>query len=266
VAAANIATALAKQGKGVLIIDMDIEAPGLQNVFEVTETDKYRKKRGIQDYLKLHISLEELNDLAVFDLTNGFDTPSAFSFPHGGSLRFLAASTRTTNVLSELSELPERMEVLVDYFAERYNLDYIIIDAASGIREAFTLALNVTNVLLVFFRWTRQHLEGTIKIGTLLEVMNEMGGTPNLQSFKLIASIVPNEEELRVLKNKELANALLQIKKESKVLLEEELDEAGELFYEIPEVLELKWRERILVASKGNTPYDVIAKSLMEEQ
>ena len=147
VASGNIAAALAKQGKQVLIIDMDIEAPGLQNLFEVTETEKYRNKKGLQDYLKKHISIEELDEFAIINLSDKEDVTDPLIIPNDGSLRYLIATNRSTNVMTEMSNLPERMESLVNYFAEKYDLDYIVLDAASGIREAFTIALHVTDLL-----------------------------------------------------------------------------------------------------------------------
>lgn len=265
VASGNIAAALAKQGKKVLIIDMDIEAPGLQNLFDVTDSEKYRKRKGLQDYLKRHLTLDELDDFSLINLADEKDVKEPLKIPNEGSLRYLIATNRSTNVLTEISNLPERMEDLINFFSEKYYLDYIVLDAASGIREAFTIALHVTDLLLIFFRWTRQHLEGTIKVGSLIDTMQDMGETPRLKDFKLIASAAPREEDLKQLDNTVLAGALAKVKQDSISRLADELDEAGELFYEIPEMIELKWRERILSLNQKNTPYEVIAKRLIEE-
>lgn len=265
VAAGNIAAALAKQGKKVLILDMDIEAPGLQNLFEITDTIKYKKRLGLQDYLKNHMTLEELDESALLDFSRAEDVGNPLPIPEDGKLLYLITTNRSTNILTEMSRIPQRMDDLVEYFGRKYDLDYIILDAASGIREAFTIALHITDILLVFFRWTRQHLEGTIKIGQLIDVMQGMGDMNRLKDFKLIASISPPDEELERLDNQVLSNVLSRIKEDSLLKLREELEDDIALFYEIPEIIELKWRERILAFDQKKTPYEEIVVKLMDD-
>ena len=65
VAAANVAAALAKHGRRVLIIDLDFEAPGLQYVLDVLDT---KGERGIQNYLRGELTVEELYTEVAIDL------------------------------------------------------------------------------------------------------------------------------------------------------------------------------------------------------
>ena len=95
--------------------------------------------------------------------------------------------------------------------------------------------------------------------------MQDIGETERLKAFKLIASAAPQEEDLQGLQDKVLAGALTKVKNDSIARLEEELEESGTLFHEIPEMIELKWRERILALDRKNTPYEQIVARLIKE-
>ena len=269
VSSGNVAAALAKHGKRVMVIDMDFEAPGLHNVFDVSESDKYQNTLGIQDYLKGSVALEEVSDEMVIDMGSEKEVKGgALPIKDGGKLLYLMASPKTTPVAfnSEKPQLYAKMIDLKRYFSEEENLDYIILDSASGIREAFSLPMSISNELMIFFRWTRQHFEGTCKVLSLWKFHDDLSDgqeSIKLPNVHLIASAVPKSAELDSLENKQLAKELRKLHEDNKQTLTKSFGPKGKLLFEIPELIELKWQESIIVFDKENNPYDDIAFRIM---
>jgi MinD-like ATPase involved in chromosome partitioning or flagellar assembly len=263
VAAGNVAAALSKLGKRVLVIDMDFEAPGLQDVFRVENTSKFKQRHGIQDYLKGNLSLKELKDDVIIDLTSEEGLLRHYSIPDNARLLYLMASPRTVVVFSDDADIHPKMKDLIDFLEKTYKLDYVILDAASGIRESYILSVQACNQMMIFFRWSRQHLEGTLRLLKLMMKMEEMQ-QGIWRPFKLVASAVPKEEDLEKLHDEVLIMALKGAKNEAKTKLKEELKDKGELFAEVPEIVELKWQESIIVFDRENTSYEKIAKKMLD--
>ena len=171
------------------------------------------------------------------------------------------SAPRAMVVFTGESDLHPIMKDLIDFLVEKNNLDYIILDSASGIRDAYTLSFHSCDEIIVLFRWSDQHIEGTIRFIRLIEMMKEMGETS--RPYKLVASAVPGEEELEKLDDRVLARNLEAAKEENQKLLIDELGEEGNLFYEIPEIIELKWHESVIVFDRENTPYEEVARKLL---
>jgi MinD-like ATPase involved in chromosome partitioning or flagellar assembly len=262
VAASNVAAALVKLGKRVLIIDMDFEAPGLHDVFRTESTDKFGRRRGIQDYLRSKLSLEELKEEVIIDLSSEEGLKRHYHIPENACFLYLMAAPRTVVVFSDVADLHPKMEELKNFFQEAYNLDYIILDAASGVRESYVLSAQACDNMMIFFRWSRQHLEGTLRIINLMKKMKELDQDV-WRPLKLVASAVPREEDLENLNDKVLVNALRGAKNKSLKKLKKELGEQGELFAEIPEIIELKWQESVIVFDREDTSYELIAKKML---
>ena len=263
VASGNIAAALAKLGKKVLVIDMDFEAPGLHTLFSVDKTEKYQNQLGIQDYLRGDILLEDVRRELILDMGDIADADTeVLPVPKAGKLLYLKASPRAQVLFGpDTNVYHTRMEDLIEYLGTEEDLDYVILDAASGIREAFTLSLHVSSMIFLFFRWTRQHFEGTKKIISLLDLMKDMG-EGEVPDLRLVASAVPQERDLSNLTDATLAATLRHAISSSRDELRNEFNGKGELFGEIPEIIELKWRESVIVFNKNSSPYEDIAKQI----
>jgi len=262
VAAANVAAALANMGKRVLVMDMDFEAPGLYTLFRVEETDKFRAKRGIQDYLKGNLALNEVKDKLIIDLATEPGLADPFHLPGDACLLYLMASPRTNVVFTGESGLHSKLDELTQYLNMQYALDYIILDAASGIREAFTLSIQACDHIMIFFRWTRQHLEGTRRVVNLIEVMR--GVRDGIyRPYQLVASAAPDESELANLDNEVLARALRGAKQSCRSQLEEEFGENAKNLLEVPEIIELKWQESVIVFDRQYTAYEDVARRMI---
>lgn len=269
VAAANVAAALTKLGKRVAIIDLDFEAPGLQHVFSAEETPQFKNGTGIQHYLKSEIDVHELvNDVAINIFAK--DGPLfKFDVPKGSVLIYLMASTKVTRVDAQEPRVPVLMKNLVGKLKDVYQLDYLVIDAASGIRETYSLAADVSDDMLVFFRWSRQHVEGTLRLVRFMSRLKEFD--QSWVPFKLVASASPKDAEIEALLDDDpLKDQLSRIKKNTQARIEEALVKCQvsptTIFHEIPENLELKWRESITVFGSDDSPYEELARMLIQAQ
>lgn len=266
VAAANVAAALTKSGKRVAIIDLDFEAPGLQHVLSAEGTPQFKSGTGIQHYLKTDIDLHELINEVAIDVFAKKGPLFRYDVPNGALLIYIMASTKVTRVDAQDPRVPVLMKSLVAKLKDVYNLDYLVIDAASGIRETYSLAADVSDELLVFFRWSKQHVEGTIRLVRFMSRLKEFD--QSWVPFKLVASASPGLQELDGLTDDDLRKQLLSIKNITEVRIEKELTECQvtptKIYYEIPEMLELKWRETITVFGRDDSPYELLARKLLE--
>jgi MinD-like ATPase involved in chromosome partitioning or flagellar assembly len=266
VAAANVASALTQLGNRVAIIDLDFEAPGLQHVLSAEGTPQFKSGTGVQHYLKSEIDLHELvNDIAI-DVFAKDGPLFKYDVPDGARLIYIMASTKVTRVDAQEPRVPVLMKNLVGRLKDAYNLDYLVIDAASGIRETYSLAADVSDEMLVFFRWSTQHVEGTLRLVRFMSRLKEFD--QSWVPFRLVASASPSQQELDALTDDDLRTKLLSIKKNTQVRIEQALTECQVLpttiFHEIPEMLELKWRETITVFGDDDSPYEVLARKLVE--
>ena len=270
VAAANVAAALTQMGKRVAIIDLDFEAPGLQHVFGAEETPQYRNGTGVQHYLKGEIDLVDLiNDVAIdlFALPGGPLVRFTTKLPEGAMLVYVMASPKVTRVDAQEPQVPARMKKLIDKLGEVHSLDYVVLDAASGIRETYSLAADVSDEMVVFFRWSKQHVEGTLRLVKFMSRLKEFD--QSWVPFKLVASATPSAQELESIPDGDSRKKLLQLKDSTQSKIEQTLADCRAtpdlVFHEIPEMLELKWRESITVFGDDDSPYEVLARKLTEE-
>jgi len=110
---ANVATALAKLGKKVLVLDADI---GLRN-------------------LDMLLGLENRIVYDILDVVEGRATPEkAFIKDKRGLPLYLIAANQTKNK-DAISE--EQMTDLVNRLKEEYDFDFIFIDSPAGIEQGF---------------------------------------------------------------------------------------------------------------------------------
>ena len=269
VAAANVAAALTKLGKRVAIIDLDFEAPGLQHVFSAEGTPQFKSGTGVQHYLKSEIDVHELvNDVAI-DIFAKAGPLFKFDVPDGSVLIYVMASTKVTRVDAQEPRVATLMKNLVAKLKDVYQLDYVVIDAASGIRETYSLAADVSDEMLVFFRWSTQHVEGTLRLVRFMSRLKEFD--QSWVPFKLVASASPSQTELEAMPDNDPRKAqLLRIQNNTQARIEKELTDCQvsptTIFHDIPENLELKWRETITVFGSDDSPYEELARKLIQAQ
>ncbi len=155
-ALANCAFELARRGRRAACVDMDIEAPGLGNIFNVEE----RLTKGVVDLL--------------LDLRSGFqhalettvDISDLLGSDGSGALHLLPSLHEEPDRLTRLEWDPIlirdfRSEV-IDVLAGTRDLDYVLVDSKSGMTHESVLALGLaTSAIVLCFRLDRQSRAGT---------------------------------------------------------------------------------------------------------
>jgi MinD-like ATPase involved in chromosome partitioning or flagellar assembly len=267
VAVANVSAALAKLGKRVAVIDLDFEAPGLHHVFGADQTRQFKHGSGIQHYLKGDVALHEMESQVYIDMF-GKDGPlNLFAVPTGALLLYIMASPKVAQVDVRDPKVAERMRRMIESLQNRHNIDYVVLDAASGVRDAYSIAADISDEMLMFFRWSTQHVEGTIRMVQYMRFLTEYGQAS--VPFKLVASATPRDEELDTLGEEERAK-FLRLKEDTREKIERMLQESQSspprIFHDIPEMVWLKWKEAVTVFSDRVTEYEKLAQKLVEQE
>jgi cellulose biosynthesis protein BcsQ len=266
VAAANVAVALAKLGRRVAIIDLDFEAPGLQHVFRVNTTRRFLQGDGIQHYLRGDVPLDTFFKDA-FDLFQEESHFKFFKIPETAVLLYLMASSRVVQVDAQDPRVEQRMRELLAHLREEKGVEFLILDAASGVRDAYAIAAEVTDEMLMFFRWSHQHVEGTLQMVRFLYQVKKFAQ----RSFpcKLVASASPAANDLDGLTDG-LRRELLDLRERTRKRINEALRDAemepGEIFHDLPEMQELKWSESVRVLAEGESPFEALALKLLGQE
>lgn len=171
--AANTAAMLALQGYRVGIIDLNFAAPGLHILFNLPDD---LLKYTLNEFVWGECDIED----AVYDLAP-FLPPTM-----PGQIFFVPASTQPRQIARILrggyyvNLLGEACAVLKD----KLQLDFLLLDTASGLIEDTQMALAITDTLWVILRLDQQDYMGT---GIIIDVARRL----NIQELKLIVNEVP---------------------------------------------------------------------------
>jgi len=180
---ANLAKYLAHLRMKVLVLDLDLEAPGVH--YKLGERGaRLPVERGVVDILHAFATTGQLpENLADYVLEAPAPTPSA------GKIHLLAAgdapSPEYWKKLSRIdwhslfySEQPDGIPLFLElkaFIEETYSPDFLLIDARTGITEMGGVATTVlADQVVCVMLPTREHLEGT------REVMRAIRATPRM--------------------------------------------------------------------------------------
>jgi chromosome partitioning protein len=169
--AANFAALLAKKGYRVFLLDLDVYAPSLQSYFE---TDP---KKWINDFLYENAELQDV----VLDLTPLIESHLASNTSNNAETKgktkrgqlwggFSNAKKEEIYKLEGGSQakgrrhLFRRLVLLRELLITEYQVDYVIIDTSSGIRDWSINALVVADALLLTLKMADLDVAGTRKV------------------------------------------------------------------------------------------------------
>lgn len=166
-ALAAVALTLIRQGKNVMMIDTDLEAPGLATLF----FDEELIDRGVLDYLIEH----EIDDRVpitnyILDVTN-----PALLEENEGHLFLMPAGKVDENYLQKLARidfqdnrpgyLREALTILLTDIKEHYDVDYILMDARAGFHDMGGIAVaQLPHGAVLFGNDSRQSWDGLTQV------------------------------------------------------------------------------------------------------
>lgn len=285
VATANIACILAKSNKKVVCIDMDLDGGGLAVVFKVNSVVNESvarindSRRCIQDVLRKEWTYAIDKGVRVTKLYEesvdkddfiknwwdkmSFDLGKEWRKDIAGKLYFIPARFGTDSIETD-SEMEPRFNRFIELLIEHIKPDILIFDSSSGLQDYSTMLIKNCDLLVTFFRWNSQAIEGTIKASEYIFKKN-----PDIKML-LVPTAVPKES---LLNNKyykgihETGEMRIEGKiSEMKKMLEDRnvWEENKIAFYKngIGESTTLKWKEELLIF-KDNPEEE--EKNILEE-
>ena len=235
---ANLSIALAELGSNVLMVDLDLEGAGLSIVMDVED----QVDVGIQDYFNA-MSPENF-DLSklILDLKRcNVDRAGSQWGQIKGDVFFVPArvGVEERSMVLSYGDMVKRLNPLLEHFEDELGIDFVMIDSASGYGDASVATMAISDMILVFFRWSRQHLHTTVSICEFFRRVRERGQG---LTYELVANSVPAK-------------------------LYDDFDDLGSyLEYEtgqkimqaLPENDEMKWRERVILFDETPANEDII--------
>jgi len=200
---ATILTALllARQGKKVLLIDFDLEAPGLASVF-ASQEDNAEKLLGVKGFVDFLVDYEaNKREIAKLSIDDYYfvRNEQVLVGSNGGELIIVPAIATDSNsadsYIDKLSKANIKYGFGKDYIPDLFlktledkiNPDYILIDTRTGINDVGGLVFNryAQNIFLIFFG-NQQNMFGLESILPELKQLNKKN-----VNFYLVNSPVP---------------------------------------------------------------------------
>lgn len=172
-ALANVAIVLSQYGYKVLIVDWDLEAPGLDFFFKDYIKDAYavHQKRGIIDILynafkgTSHASPSQCMDDLLIKVT----PPNSYV-----PISLITAGQRSQDYLSKLNELnfeefytEKQGAFFIEELRKKWKQDYdfVLIDSRTGVTDIGGIcAIQLPDILILLFSATEQSVQGTLEI------------------------------------------------------------------------------------------------------
>lgn len=190
-ALANIAWILAANGKRVLVIDWDLESPGLHKFFapfiDVNVQDMQGVIDLIRDYRKDHDRLMEKvgdsNNPDELIVKSALVQKHAFSldwkFPGSGTLDFLPAGRQNTDFYAAalgsvdwdaFFEKQQGQDFLTALRADmKCRYDYVLIDSRTGLGDVADICTKeLPDVLVDCFTLSNQGIEGAARVASVI--------------------------------------------------------------------------------------------------
>ena len=179
---ANLAVTLARLGKRVAVIDLDLEGPGLHVIFGISDAEI---KVTINDVLQSAIPIRD----AVLDLTSrlGIDSGCLLFCPAGHRLEEILKMVDTGFNLS-------RFKAVLYSLATEYQLDYLLIDSHPGIEKDTIVSMAVCDVVVLLSRVDHQDMFGS---GVMNEVATQLR-KPVVLILNMIPSSVGENESKKI--------------------------------------------------------------------
>lgn len=204
-ALANVAVLLAKWNYKVLVVDWDIEAPGLEYYFKeyVKLSDVYKKK-GVIDLLKDIENISSYGKRALNKCVTRIRIPGAIYGIH-----LVSAGIRDEEYFGKVQKMDidniynnkdggENIESLRGKWKSYY--DFILIDSRTGVTDFGGICtVQLPDMLVLFFGANEQSLNGAIKVARKILMARQ-----NIPIERLLLTVLPvagrfdSQEEFKI--------------------------------------------------------------------
>ncbi|MBV9157821.1 MAG: ParA family protein [Acidobacteriaceae bacterium] len=173
-AAGNIATALASTSlngnqppRNVALMDLDVFSAGVHRVFEISNKEIRDHYPCVEDYLRDQMAPRkyvEQGGLTLKDklLDRFYKEKGVKESCNPTFTLFPSKADPTTKFVVQKQHENILLELLLELESPRYNFDYVVLDGESGTRSMADIALRLADVILIFFRLTWQHIDGSV--------------------------------------------------------------------------------------------------------
>jgi MinD-like ATPase involved in chromosome partitioning or flagellar assembly len=147
---ANLVTAIALQGKTIVVIDSDIQSPGIHNIFDLNHS---KIDKTLNDYLWGKSTICE----TIYDVSK------EAGINNEGKILLIPASINADEIARILSEgynvnlLHQGIQELI----KNLDIDYIFIDTHPGLNKEIFLSIAISHIFLLVLRPDRQDYQGT---------------------------------------------------------------------------------------------------------
>ncbi|MBZ5622507.1 MAG: hypothetical protein LAQ69_27800 [Acidobacteriia bacterium] len=198
-ALANVAALLAKWGHSVLVVDWDLEAPGLERFFARVkpEIQELRAKTpGIVDLVQARKngkSLQWRDCLLDFNVTGNSSKLSLLTAGRTGPDYTARLQSLNFPALFDEYDLGSYIEELRDEWVSEY--DFVLVDSRTGVTDIGGICtVHLADVLVLLFTTTESSMEGVLEI---LERARKAQQQLPLDRGRLLAVPVPARDESR---------------------------------------------------------------------
>ncbi|MCX7099883.1 MAG: tetratricopeptide repeat protein [Methylococcales bacterium] len=191
-ALANCARALVASGKKIVLMDFDLEAPGLHHFQPFQPNSRIKRPQGFAEYLEASLNQGPPTTLDAYIhpcLGKEGDKGRAWLMPAGrhnepGYLGFLNGTT--WNDFYTQREGYKILEHLRGHIIHDYQPDYVFIDARTGLSEIGGIATHqLADLVVLVFNLNGQNLDGAKR------VFDSIKKAPLPPKVILLASPVP---------------------------------------------------------------------------
>ncbi|QJE03730.1 AAA family ATPase (plasmid) [Massilia forsythiae] len=209
----NVAAELAKQGKRILMVDFDLEAPGLSD-FELIDTST--KNPGLVEFITDYVNHGSVPDVSkyLYKSTKYEETEDRlWVMPAGcqnGDYQSLFSSINWQDLYQSANGYL-LMEDLRAQWDSYLRPDYVFIDSRTGYTDiAGICTRQLPDAVCLLFTPNKQNLTGLTKITAEIKAQDEL---PGLRKPKLhfVASNIPSLEDDEDVLKKALGNFSRQL-------------------------------------------------------
>ena len=228
-ALANASYELAKRGRNVMAVDLDLEAPGLIDIFGLNKED-VRNGSVVDVFTK---EMDELGDYLLSDDSPIVSLKEKYKDTNIKGKLFLLPAKReigkrdlAEEVVHSLRYMDDRRIEIIKKLVRIFGLDYLLIDSRSGISEEAISSLLLANSRVVLsVRFDRQSRAG---VAYTYNVLKKTFADKGIKVV-LLASNIPTDIDKEIKKIKsEVESAVndkirLMIPHDSRLVINEEL-------------------------------------------